>query len=120
MSSKAMQILFRRAHKVSRIHTHSQRSFHKWKRAWYHRHNWHNSEGWNHNHFRNHGHWGYQPRVIYKYYKHPLSYAGTSLAMIISYHQHQSILWALVSGCFSWLYVGYFAFESYNKQDKSA
>eukprot|EP00483_Globobulimina_turgida_P012271 UN12293 len=121
MSVKALQILSRRVGvnritRISRIHTHSQRSFHKhkWKRGWMHR------RSWNHNHFRTHGHWWGHPHHVHRYYKHPLSFAGTSLAMIISYHKYQSIVWALISGCFSWLYVGYSVFEDYNKQDKSA
>jgi hypothetical protein len=35
---------------------------------------------------------------------------GTALAIAISWSLHQSILWALVHGFFSWLYVIYYAF----------
>jgi hypothetical protein len=34
---------------------------------------------------------------------------GTALAIAISWSQHHSILWAIVHGVFSWLYVIYFA-----------
>lgn len=34
---------------------------------------------------------------------------GTALAMIISWSLHHSILWALIHGIFSWLYVIYYA-----------
>ena len=35
---------------------------------------------------------------------------GSALAMVISWSQHQSILWAILHGVFSWLYVIYYAF----------
>jgi hypothetical protein len=34
---------------------------------------------------------------------------GSALAITISWSTHQSILWAIVHGFFSWLYVIYFA-----------
>ncbi len=34
---------------------------------------------------------------------------GSALAMTISWSTHQSILWAIIHGVFSWLYVIYFA-----------
>jgi hypothetical protein len=34
---------------------------------------------------------------------------GSALAIAISWSTHQSILWAIVHGIFSWLYVIYFA-----------
>jgi hypothetical protein len=34
---------------------------------------------------------------------------GSALAIAISWSTHQSILWAIVHGFFSWLYVIYFA-----------
>lgn len=34
---------------------------------------------------------------------------GSALAIAISWHAHQSILWAVVHGFFSWFYVIYFA-----------
>lgn len=34
---------------------------------------------------------------------------GSALAIAISFHTHQSILWAIVHGFFSWFYVIYFA-----------
>ncbi len=34
---------------------------------------------------------------------------GTALAIVISWHQYQSLLWAIIHGIFSWLYVIYFA-----------
>lgn len=34
---------------------------------------------------------------------------GTALAIAISYVNNQSILWAIIHGFFSWLYVIYFA-----------
>jgi hypothetical protein len=33
---------------------------------------------------------------------------GSALAMVISYTAHKSVLWAIIHGIFSWLYVGYF------------
>jgi hypothetical protein len=33
---------------------------------------------------------------------------GSALAIVISYTAHQSILWAIVHGFFSWFYVIYF------------
>lgn len=35
---------------------------------------------------------------------------GTALAIVISWSQHHSILWAVIHGVLSWLYVIYFAF----------
>ena len=34
---------------------------------------------------------------------------GTALAIVISWWKNQSILWAIVHGFFSWLYVIYYA-----------
>ncbi len=34
---------------------------------------------------------------------------GSALAIAISWSEHQSILWAIIQGIFSWLYVIYFA-----------
>lgn len=34
---------------------------------------------------------------------------GSALAMILSYNANESILWAILHGIFSWLYVIYFA-----------
>ena len=34
---------------------------------------------------------------------------GSALAIAISWSQHQSILWAIVHGFLSWLYVVYYA-----------
>lgn len=34
---------------------------------------------------------------------------GSALAIAISYSTHHSILWAIIHGVFSWLYVIYFA-----------
>jgi hypothetical protein len=34
---------------------------------------------------------------------------GAALAAVISFHTHQSILWAILHGMFGWLYVIYFA-----------
>ncbi len=36
---------------------------------------------------------------------------GSALAMVISWSQHHSILWAIIHGVFSWLYVIYFALK---------
>jgi hypothetical protein len=33
---------------------------------------------------------------------------GSALAIVISYTAHKSILWAIIHGFFSWLYVIYF------------
>ncbi len=35
---------------------------------------------------------------------------GSALAIVISWSQHQSILWAIIHGVLSWLYVIYYAF----------
>ena len=34
---------------------------------------------------------------------------GSALAIAISWSQHQSILWAILHGIFSWFYVIYYA-----------
>jgi len=34
---------------------------------------------------------------------------GSVLAMIISWNLHHSIIWAIIQGVFSWLYVLYYA-----------
>ena len=34
---------------------------------------------------------------------------GSALAITISWHAHQSILWAILHGLLSWFYVIYFA-----------
>ncbi len=34
---------------------------------------------------------------------------GSALAIAISWYQHQSILWAILHGVFSWFYVLYYA-----------
>ncbi len=33
---------------------------------------------------------------------------GSALAMVISYTAHKSVLWAIIHGILSWLYVAYF------------
>ena len=33
---------------------------------------------------------------------------GSVLAMVISYTAYKSVLWAIIHGIFSWLYVAYF------------
>jgi len=33
---------------------------------------------------------------------------GTALAMAISFHVNQSVLWAMIHGLLSWIYVLYF------------
>ncbi|WP_336634980.1 hypothetical protein [Lysinibacillus fusiformis] len=35
---------------------------------------------------------------------------GSVLAITISWSVHHSIIWAIIHGCFSWLYVLYYAF----------
>jgi hypothetical protein len=35
---------------------------------------------------------------------------GSALAMVISFTQHQSVLWAILHGIFSWFYVIYYVF----------
>jgi hypothetical protein len=35
---------------------------------------------------------------------------GTALAIVISWSVNKSILWAIIHGIFSWLYVIYYAF----------
>jgi len=34
---------------------------------------------------------------------------GSALAVVISWSINKSILWAIIHGCFSWLYVIYYA-----------
>jgi hypothetical protein len=34
---------------------------------------------------------------------------GSTIAIVISWSQHQSILWAIIHGFLSWLYVIYYA-----------
>jgi hypothetical protein len=34
---------------------------------------------------------------------------GSALAITISWSEHHSILWAIIQGFFSWLYVAYYA-----------
>ena len=45
--------------------------------------------------------------VIKEYVKRGASF-GSALAMVISYTAHKSVLWAILHGIFSWLYVIYF------------
>jgi len=33
---------------------------------------------------------------------------GSALAMVISWSQHQSVLWAIIHGVFTWFYVIYY------------
>jgi hypothetical protein len=40
--------------------------------------------------------------------KHGITF-GTALAIAISWSQHESIIWAIIHGFFSWLYVIYYA-----------
>ena len=35
---------------------------------------------------------------------------GSALAIVISYTAHQSVLWAILHGILSWLYVIYYVF----------
>jgi len=35
---------------------------------------------------------------------------GSALAMVISWSQHQSVLWAIIHGVFTWFYVIYYVF----------
>lgn len=35
---------------------------------------------------------------------------GSAIAVAISWSLHKSIVWAIVHGVLSWLYVGYYAF----------
>nr|WP_171366152.1 hypothetical protein [Lysinibacillus fusiformis] len=35
---------------------------------------------------------------------------GSVLGITISWSVHHSIIWAIIHGCFSWLYVLYYAF----------
>jgi hypothetical protein len=46
----------------------------------------------------------YGPSIV----KYGLGY-GAAAAMILSYNANQSILWMLIDGWFSWLYVIFFA-----------
>jgi hypothetical protein len=39
--------------------------------------------------------------------KHGISF-GSALAIAISFTQHYSVLWAIIHGLFSWLYVIYY------------
>lgn len=40
--------------------------------------------------------------------KHGISF-GTAMAIAISWSMNQSILWAIIHGFFSWIYVVYYA-----------
>ena len=40
--------------------------------------------------------------------KHGITF-GSALAIAISWSQHQSIIWAVIHGFFSWFYVIYYA-----------
>ena len=53
-----------------------------------------------------------QVTIVNKTVTHGLS-MGTALAMIISWSLHHSILWAIIHGIFSWLYVIYYAWNRY-------
>ena len=48
-------------------------------------------------------------KIVEKTVKTGLS-MGSCLAMILSWHSNQSILWAILHGIFSWFYVIYWAF----------
>ena len=37
---------------------------------------------------------------------------GSALAVVISWSQHQSILWAIIHGVLSWFYVIYYAVDT--------
>ena len=47
--------------------------------------------------------------VVNQAVKHGVSF-GSALAIAISWSVHKSLLWAIVHGALSWLYVIYFAF----------
>ena len=47
-------------------------------------------------------------RIQHEGAKYGVSF-GSALAMAISYNTNHSILWAIIHGIFSWLYVVYFA-----------
>lgn len=49
----------------------------------------------------------YRKQVVY----HGLS-MGAALAMILSFTKNGSILWAIVHGLLSWIYVIYYALET--------
>ena len=34
---------------------------------------------------------------------------GSALAVVLSFHSHESILWAILHGIFGWFYVLYYA-----------
>ncbi|GGX58681.1 hypothetical protein [Saccharospirillum salsuginis] len=51
--------------------------------------------------------------IRYEIVKHGVSF-GTVLAIVLSWSVNKSILWAIVHGVFSWIYVLYFAlFKEY-------
>jgi hypothetical protein len=54
-----------------------------------------------------------EPRVHFMSYRSEAARAGISmgsaLAVVISWTQHHSIIWAIIQGFFSWLYVLYYA-----------
>ena len=47
-------------------------------------------------------------KEIHPAYKAGVSF-GSALAIAISWSTHKSILWAIIHGIFSWLYVIYYA-----------
>ena len=135
MSFRGLQILSHRGYNLVRINSFSQRAFHHghdgWRHRWHHWHKtgrkWgnrmrHNAEKMEHGqygkHFgrwhgyRYHGHWHHHPHVVYKYGKSSIGYAGMTLAMIISYNQYESIMWAVIHGFFNWFYVGYYVYRN--------
>lgn len=49
----------------------------------------------------------YKPRRINVMIQHGVSF-GSTLAIVISFNINHSILWAILHGLFSWLYVIYY------------
>ena len=52
--------------------------------------------------------WHFRGDVVMRFVKEGVTF-GSALAMVISFSTHESILWAILHGIFSWLYVIYFA-----------
>jgi hypothetical protein len=50
-----------------------------------------------------------KPEKVFTYNAEASLAMGASLAMIISWSVNKSILWAILHGCCSWLYVIYYA-----------
>lgn len=49
------------------------------------------------------------PKREITFYHYDICTSGSALAMVISYVQNHSIIWAIIHSIFSWAYVIYYA-----------